>query len=279
MPLCFKNGLIIRLNDLSDLPTFEAPALFKTSERELIMLDVGGSVKLPLNASNLIGGMSILLGFGSGAVSATIVAFAFAMLGIGSPFVGTIAAIAALLGSSIAVTSAGANLSERLGNRIKRRYLITDFPLEIRAKLDQKKIDSFFESFSQQVGRTIRTEIDKKFETIEIANILYNYARTLLERIQIYSTDWIENKSTLGHSKHRTIRIFQVLLGRVSISDLELLCFSLGIDWDEIEGTNKQSRLKNFLIRLETSNELDKLPDAINITRPDLTADVRSILV
>ncbi|MBN1247136.1 MAG: hypothetical protein JXC32_05720 [Anaerolineae bacterium] len=66
------------------------------------------------------------------------------------------------------------------------------------------------------------------------------------------------------------IRLATALIDRCSAEDLRALCFRLGIDYDNLNGTGKAAKARELVLYYERRDALEALVDALCQTRPDI---------
>ena len=59
-------------------------------------------------------------------------------------------------------------------------------------------------------------------------------------------------------------RILQTLVNRFSLSDLKLLCFNLGIDYEELPGETKTDKARELILFMQRHGRLSELEKAVN---------------
>ncbi len=60
----------------------------------------------------------------------------------------------------------------------------------------------------------------------------------------------------------------KMLIRHFSIAELRVLCFDLGVDYEELEGTAKTTKMQDLILHLERRGELNQLIEAAKEERP-----------
>ncbi|KAA3664293.1 MAG: hypothetical protein DWQ04_06535 [Chloroflexi bacterium] len=60
----------------------------------------------------------------------------------------------------------------------------------------------------------------------------------------------------------------KLLIHHFNIAELRVLCFDLGVDYEELEGTTKTTKMQDLILYLERRGELPLLIDAVREARP-----------
>lgn len=68
-------------------------------------------------------------------------------------------------------------------------------------------------------------------------------------------------------------QMYQVLMQRFDDSELQTLCFNLGIDYDVLRGSSKADKARDLIVYLYRRERIAELVPAILKMRDDITAD------
>lgn len=74
----------------------------------------------------------------------------------------------------------------------------------------------------------------------------------------------------MKENERNLIQAFDTLETRLSESDLQTLCFRLGIDYDDLPEKGRINKLRNLLIYLERRNRISDLVNEGQKSRPDI---------
>ena len=64
--------------------------------------------------------------------------------------------------------------------------------------------------------------------------------------------------------------LLPILSSRFDLEELRTLCFTLGIDFDDLRGEGKTAKARELILRLQRHRQVEKLIQKIKETRPDI---------
>jgi hypothetical protein len=70
-----------------------------------------------------------------------------------------------------------------------------------------------------------------------------------------------------------SVQLRKLIDDRFSDSELRDLCFELGLDYDDVSGSNRKDKTRELIVSLERRNRLDELRETIQRLRPDIAWD------
>ena len=74
--------------------------------------------------------------------------------------------------------------------------------------------------------------------------------------------------SSVDPDREKLIRLRKLLIEHFDLEELRLLCFDLGLDYEELAGKTKSTKMQDLITYLARRGELQRLIDEINSQRP-----------
>jgi hypothetical protein len=73
------------------------------------------------------------------------------------------------------------------------------------------------------------------------------------------------------------VRLRELLITRLSLDELQTLCFDIGLDYDSLEGGTKDGKIRELLLYIERRDRLAFLIERVKGQRPDLARDIANL--
>lgn len=70
--------------------------------------------------------------------------------------------------------------------------------------------------------------------------------------------------------RQKLIHLRKLLIGHFDLEELRLLCFDLGLDYEELAGRTKSTKMQDLITYLKRRGELKRLLDEVNSQRPNI---------
>ena len=70
--------------------------------------------------------------------------------------------------------------------------------------------------------------------------------------------------------RQELIRLRKLLIGSFNLEELRLLCFDLGLDYEELAGRTKSTKMQDLITYLQRRGELQRLLDEVKSQRPNV---------
>ncbi|MBN1314799.1 MAG: hypothetical protein JXA42_05005 [Anaerolineales bacterium] len=97
------------------------------------------------------------------------------------------------------------------------------------------------------------------------ASFAYSF---VTEQLSPQDLSWPHRQPTHDDSFSRALRI--TLQEAYDLSELRVLCYDLGVDWDEIAGSRKSEKIADLIQYMKRRRKLDKLIRMVNRDRSDV---------
>ena len=95
----------------------------------------------------------------------------------------------------------------------------------------------------------------------------------LVASLEARDASWTANedqRAALTNELRVQNKLYNVLNEAFSLEDLEVLCFQLGVDWDQLEGSAKPKKVRELIQFFERQHQTDVLITAVQSKRPYL---------
>jgi hypothetical protein len=108
--------------------------------------------------------------------------------------------------------------------------------------------------FKGNISRIIQTENATLSEISNVEEILKN---------------WVESFD-ISHSKNFYVKLYEIINERFNLAEIQVICFKLNIDYEEIPGHQKSNKIIELIKYLERRNQVESLVKVIKDSRPDI---------